>query len=253
MPTLSPSSLSESSLPSPRGESRPSRDHTQILLDWDDSILPTSFLAHSKLRIEPDCVIDSEAKFALEELDRVACGMITKALDLARHVAIVTNAEDDWIEQSSRKFLPGVYGMLSRLEVVSARSKHEIKYPGSTDVWKRVEFLQRVASLSKLHQLEFPVPQDKRSTDDELFGVQAVLQMISIGDSEYERAALWAVKTEHPHILVKSIKLLNAPTIVALKQQLTTITTSFESIVNSHESLDLKLHAGKSSSSSLFA
>jgi hypothetical protein len=189
--------------------------------------------------------VDDDARIALEELDQAACAMITKALSLARYVTIVTNAESDWVESSASKFLPKVASLLHRLEVVSARSKHERLYPGSTDVWKRVEFQERIESLAKVIKVAENQPQDKKSTQEELFGVEPLLQVISIGDSEYERAALWAVKSDRPDILVKSVKLLNAPTVVALRQQLNTVTTSFESIVASLESLDLKLHAGK--------
>ena len=122
------------------------RDRTQILIDWDDTLLPTSFLANHGLSVEEfhALELEPEAKLVLDELDKSASALLRKARALARNVTVVTNAEESWVEMSSQKFLPGVFAMLGNLEVVSARSKHESTHPDETQIWKRVEFAQRV-------------------------------------------------------------------------------------------------------------
>ena len=95
-----------------------------------------------------------------------------------------------------------------------------------------------MATLVKVGESQ---PQDKKSTDEELFGSEPLLQLISIGDSEIERSAIWAVKSDRPDILVKSIKLLETPSVLDLRRQLNSITVSFDSIATSLDSLDLKL------------
>jgi len=83
--------------------------------------------------------------------------------------------------------------------------------------------------------------QERKSTEEELLYPGPLLQVISIGDSEIERAALWAVKSERPDIIVKSVKLLEAPSIVDLRRQLDSVSISLDSICSSLDNLDLKL------------
>jgi hypothetical protein len=218
----------------------------ELTRDWgagDDSILPTSFLAHRQVRLEDGLKnLDQPAIQALAELDAMAVKMIAKAVELAHHVTIVTNAEERWIEQSSEKFLPGVCAALRQVSVVSARSKYERTYP-SADMWKKTEFREQVEAMySKLDGRE----EDAAASAD--FALCAspdavAMNVISIGDSEYERDAMWAAKGAHSGLIVKTIKLMNAPTVHALTLQLNTVTSSLEHIVGSLESLDLKLQA----------
>jgi len=206
--------------------------------------------------------LDETLLSELDGLDRAACALIKKAVALARHVTIVTNAEDEWVQQSAACFLPKVHAMLTHVEVCSARSKHENAFP-SIENWKRIEYLERADSLASFSRGSFCASSSESMSTLDLLPLKEPsspvsaspvdelarqLQFISIGDSEYERAAVFEVKKSRPNILVKSVKLLPAPTIASLTQQLKTVHGSLESIFDSRESLDLKLQPSRETS-----
>lgn len=53
---------------------------------------------------------------------------------------IVTNADQLWVTESTRRFLPRVLPLLSRIHVVSARKLFEQSWPGDVFAWKREAF-----------------------------------------------------------------------------------------------------------------
>lgn len=149
----------------PCGGCAPSTDasNTLIILDWDDTILPTSFLAACGYRVDgPDPTADLAA-----ELAGYAChveSMLRTLLALGM-VIICTNAETGWVELTCRKFLPGLETLVASIEKISARSEFEPRGVTSPFDWKRYAFSWLLSTRGRSN-------------------------VLSVGDSVHERAAV---------------------------------------------------------------
>ncbi|EME26833.1 hypothetical protein Gasu2_66840 [Galdieria sulphuraria] len=92
---------------------------TLYLLDWDDTFFPSTALAS----FESFSCLPKELKICLRKLECTIM-MLLEALNSTGFVAIVTNANADWVEFSCRHFMPK---LLLRLEdlgilILSART-----------------------------------------------------------------------------------------------------------------------------------
>ena len=50
---------------------------------------------------------------------------------------IITNAEEGWVQHSSKLYLPKVLPALRGVPIISARSRFEGQYPGEAATWKQ--------------------------------------------------------------------------------------------------------------------
>jgi hypothetical protein len=57
---------------------------------------------------------------------------------------IITNAAKNWVEYSSRLFMPQTHETLikKKIKIISARSNYEGKFPGDAKRWKHEAFLE---------------------------------------------------------------------------------------------------------------
>jgi hypothetical protein len=115
-----------------------------IIFDWDDTLLPTTYLIpYQNLIIQsPSIPLPNEIFKKCHEIDLI----VKKLLILAKEngkVMIITNAADGWVELSAQRFLPKTFEVLrTDIEIVSARSKFERELPGQYHEWKARAFLE---------------------------------------------------------------------------------------------------------------
>ena len=57
-------------------------------------------------------------------------------------VYIITNAAEGWVEFSCRKFFPSCFPILTKIKIISARSRYERTFPGDVPKWKIHAFLE---------------------------------------------------------------------------------------------------------------
>jgi hypothetical protein len=197
---------------------------TMIVFDWDDTILPSSWLSQScGLSLEPT-ELAPEIACQLVEHEQ----MVIKLLTFAQHfgqVMIITNAETGWVQFSAQRFLPNVLPLVSQFKVVSARSTYEKAYPEPSE-WKSRAF------QDELHS-RFP----EANFDG--------LHVISFGDGELEREAVMNIGRElegTPKLHIKSIKLLERPSALQLRKQLELVHEYFHYICTCDVDLDLMLN-----------
>lgn len=201
-----------------------SSEVTLIILDWDDTLLPSTWLQMQGLHISsapPD-----EAQGA--ELRRVARCVI-KTLRRAKrlgHVIIVTNGERGWVELSCRKFLPEVAPLLEAIKILSARSAFEHMQPTSPVYWKRMAFQAEIGDFFKAHPM--------------LADVDCHGSMVSVGDSMQERTALMEA-TEGRGCWAKSLKLIERPSPDQLVKQHELLRDCLRPFVHYEGSLDMCL------------
>jgi hypothetical protein len=153
-----------------------------------------------------------------EELDRALSKLLKTTLNLGK-VIIVTNALPDWINMSSI-VLPHTYNLLRKVKVVSARGIYKQESPVMMD-WKIMAF---------------------RDIIDKEFSDLSLMNVISVGDAEYEYQALIALNKRNLGIkkYLKSIRFMKDPTHDILIDQLGVLNDAISEIWNKSEHLDLR-------------
>jgi len=193
---------------------------TMIIFDWDDTLLASSFLSSKGFRLDTDPKRILECEAQLKELEQSIISVLTLAQQYG-DVHIVTNAETGWVQLSAQKFIPGVLPYINKLNVLSARSTYEGRYPDAPLKWKFYAFQDKLASL---------FAQPKKSKN-----------IISFGDSHVEREAIRAVTRGYPNTRTKSVKFAERPSLEQLRRQIELVTNCFQYICNHDGDLDLQL------------
>lgn len=188
---------------------------TIIFVDWDDTLLPTSWLAELGLR-EGRVIPDSDQWTLLQNVAESSTCLLRVAMQYGR-VVIVTNAERGWVEHSCQQFFPSMAPVLEEVTIVSARSSHQHKVDDPTE-WKRLAFAQEI----------------RRARCQ-------LLNVISIGDSIHELHALFQVARSLCGCRPKSVKLLARPRPEQLAEEHAVLEACFGHVAEHDESLDLQL------------
>lgn len=203
--------------------------NTVIMFDWDDTLLPSTFL--STRAYQDDCVRsltslnDKNDILQLQTHEQYVVALLKLALSYGI-VNIITNAEVGWVELSAHRFMPAVLPLLSSLTIMSARSIYEDLYPEEPMKWKYYAFHDRLRA--QFGESYTTVTDTKKN-------------IISFGDSHVERSAILAITKGLPNCYCKSMKFAEQPTIEHLFRQLELITKCFGYIMIHTGDLDLQL------------
>jgi len=205
---------------------------TVIIFDWDDTLLASSFLSGRGYRLDTEMEKSPEADVVdaqLRELETAVCTLLNMAMSYG-HVHIVTNAETGWVQLSAQKFMPTVVPLLSRVNVVSARSTFEPAHPDSPLKWKFFAFQEKLQThyLSAEYKSTSPSGGTRKN-------------VVSFGDSHVEREAVRAVTRGMPSTRCKSVKFAERPSMEQLRRQLELVTNCFHYIHGHDGDLDLQL------------
>ncbi|OQS00588.1 hypothetical protein THRCLA_05910 [Thraustotheca clavata] len=200
---------------------RPSIASTVIVLDWDDTLFPNSHLSRKNYPLEEGpFVLAFEDQQMLDTLVKYIATFLASCIEANRTCIIITNGEDGWVQTSCERFMPSLLPFLQNIQIVSARTAYEEKYP--IDEWKTACFTVELAKImghqSNPHQ-----------------------HVISIGDSHYERQALKAFSNKMPLAKTKSVKFLHVPSMVDLCRQVKLIQTYLSHLCTHPGHLDLVL------------
>lgn len=192
-----------------------------IILDWDDTMFPTSWTIKNNIKIS-NKEYSKQYQILFEDLDKLLSKMLTQFLIYGK-VYIVTNGSERWIK-SSIDILPNTKKIVeSNILVISSRDIHK-----DTDVpihnWKNNTFKKIV---------------DIENSEGELFKT-----IISIGDAEYEYNAL--LKLNNDKRLLKSVKLMKSPTYNVLIDQLKVLSHSMKKIIDKNRHLEIMFKNKKS-------
>jgi len=193
---------------------------TILIFDWDDTILPSTWVQDQGLRLDDECVLTLDQQ---EKLNTMALQAANTLRVAKRHgkVILVTNAERGWIELSCQKFMPSLYSSLEDVKLTSARSTYEQQGVASPFEWKYLAFDNEIS-----HFYEF-FPSDQRKN------------VISFGDSAHEREALIRVTERMTACCTKSLKFVERPEVEQLVKEHELISECFNHIVNHDGNLDM--------------
>ena len=194
-----------------------SKHKTLFILDWDDTLFPTNWVMRNNINLITSSTRDQYVIY-FQELDRALSRLLRNTMNLGK-VIIVTNALPDWINMSS-VVLPQTYNLLTKVKVISARGVYKEKSPVMMD-WKIMAF---------------------RDIIDEEFANLSLMNVISVGDAEYEYQALIALNKQKIGTTkyLKSIRFMKDPTHDILVDQLGVLNDAISEIWNKSEHLDLK-------------
>ncbi|CAN8069957.1 unnamed protein product [Agarophyton chilense] len=194
---------------------------TTAIIDWDDTICPSTYLASLGLRVDDRGSLPAVLRTQLEQLEEAVVEIVKEALRFGK-VVIITNAEAGWVELSGRRFLPRVVNFLveNDIKIVSARTSFESDYPDAPSSWKVAAFSQEVAVM-------FP-------NEDEL-------NVLVLGDSMSERDAAHALSTRLPNSRVKTVKFVERPSIDQLMRQVQLVAQSLPDLATYASSFDVDL------------
>jgi hypothetical protein len=207
-------------------------ERTLIIFDWDDTLLPSSWLLAQDLKIVANARLPNDAeKLELRRVSRSVVKTLRRAKRIGT-VMIITNAEKGWVELTCRHFMPEVAPLLEGLKILSARSKFEPSWPSVPLQWKRLAFQLEVGAFFQ------------GISSRSVAGARE--NVISIGDSLHEREALIRA-TESRYCWKKSIKFLDQPSSEQLVKQHEHLSLCLSTLVRYGDNVDLRLHIDKES------
>jgi len=183
-------------------------DAAIIIWDWDDTLMCSSAIKSNQLQVHQ-----------AQQLEAMLEQVLTLSMRLGETV-IVTNADELWVLESTRRFAPRVLPLLSQISVVSARRKYEQSCPGDVFAWKRETF-REVLAQRKIGCMN---------------GATS-MNLVVLGDSpaEMEAAQTATVGLMIP-MAIKTVKFKETPSVEELLEQLRIVVQTLASIVTDDKS-----------------
>ena len=200
---------------------KPKQHNSIIIFDWDDTLLPTSFLTPGGVFNENMNLSDIE-KEKLLKLEQAVFKLLTEAVEKG-NVYIITNAGNGWVEYSANRFYPSIMPILEKIKIISARGEYEKIFPGNSRQWKIEAFLNLQKSID----------------------IKLVTNIICIGDSLFEMEAGRILASKFTVAFVKTIKFREAPKLDELLKQLKLVCAQFGSIYLSIKNLTIRVERKK--------
>lgn len=192
------------------------KEPTLTLYDWDDTFLPSTYLAALGLRVDEDSLLPASLSKELRLLEDQVIQMLQESIKYG-NVKIVTNAEEGWVQLSGRRFMPNLINFLTQhhIKVISARSAYESAYPDLPSSWKTAAFISEVSENNR--------------------------NILVLGDSLSERDAAHALAGRLPDACIKSVKLVERPNVAQLQRQIQLLYRSFRDLRDHPGSFDVNL------------
>jgi len=257
-------------------------DQTIIIFDWDDTLCPSSWIRANKRVLSFFRPAPNIEKFQrpLRELQANCEALLKFAMQLGS-VIIVTNAMEPWVETSCRNFLPGLMPLITDLPVVYARSIYETQAcePSSSSSSPGDRMVRGGAHGAAHGRMPLPglyaangqnrlssynmrlaaqrfdemAPQRWKEVafEQEINGFYSRYQhqswknVISIGDSIFERDALRKVVLQRPNskkkCRTKTLKLFDDPEIEELIAQVRVVYDVLNMMVQYDGELDIEI------------
>lgn len=192
-----------------------------IIFDWDDTLLPTTFLTPGGIFNE-NIELSEKDKAKIKKIESSVLKLLQLSVSRGE-VYIITNAGRGWVEFSAEKFFPSIKEVLSKVRIISARDEYEEKYPGESRKWK----IQTFCNLQKE------------------MNVRLVTNIICIGDSVFEMEAGRVLATKFNQAYIKTIKFRQNPKPEEINKQLTLVINQFNSIHSAVKNLTVRVEKKK--------
>jgi hypothetical protein len=196
---------------------KPKQHNSIIIFDWDDTLLPTSFLTPGGVFNENIKLSDVDHE-KVSKLEQTVLKLLEEAVQKG-NVYIITNAGNGWVEYSANRFYPSIMPVLQKIKIISARGLYEKKFPGNSRQWKIEAFLNIQKNIN----------------------MKLVTNIICVGDSLFEMEAGRILASKFTEAFIKTIKFREAPKLDELLKQLKLVCTQFGSIYSSIKNLTIRV------------
>ncbi|CAE8674805.1 unnamed protein product [Polarella glacialis] len=196
-------------------------EETLLIFDWDDTVMPSSWVLEEGLRIDESCSPTMKQQEHLTELARLAARTLKLAQKLGT-VLLVTNAERGWVELSCQKFMPSLVPLLDNVRTLSARTEYESADLPSPFEWKLKAFQNEIRRFFDLD-----------------IGTVRRKNVLSFGDSGHEREAVIHATANLSDCRTKSLKFIDRPGVDDLRKQHACMVKCLRQIVHHDGNLDL--------------
>lgn len=184
---------------------------TLIILDWDDTLFPTSWFMKNKIDLY-NMTKGQENNFI--QLDDLISNMLMTYKKYGKLI-IVTNAMYRWIDMSII-ILPKTKKILEDIEIISAKERYRDKFRDVMS-WKKMVF-SHIANMNR-----------------------DSYNIISIGDAVYEYHALINLHNKYPYIrYLKNVKLIENPCYNIILDQIKVLIKASSEICLANRNLDLE-------------
>lgn len=187
-----------------------------FILDWDDTIFPTSHLTRGEFRTFTEKDIYDNIDLIFDEIDHKACALLYTMADFGI-ISIVTNASESWFKKSLKYFRMLSYAIETcRVSVFTADSaKNAIKMKESAAQEAKIINFDNALDL---HFTAKNIPE------------KTIVNLISIGDQDAESEAAFRMCTKYSYIRAKCLKLRPFPAVNIIEYQLQWIRDRLKSI-----------------------
>lgn len=198
-------------------------EETFLIFDWDDTVLPSSWVQSQGLRLDESSQVSPAQRDQLTEVANAAAETLQAAKRYGT-VVLVTNAERGWIELSCLKFMPTLYPILEQVKILSARTTYDCPRHSSPLDWKLLAF---DAEIRRMYG------------ESGLYDSLRRKNVLSLGDSVHEREALMRATHSLPNCRSKSLKFVERPDISQICKQHALVANCFDRIIHHDGNLDL--------------
>ena len=188
-----------------------------FILDWDDTLLPTSFFDQQQTKTD-GC--DSDWGI-LSELEHTIISLVQSMLTFGT-VCIVTNSGGNWVKTSCQLYFPDLWQVIQDLPIISARSEFETFFPDDSYMWKHEAF-QRIISSK-------------------------VCQVISLGDNPFDHKVAWTVAKQLKQKQLKTFQFKICPGVSELNEQLRAVSQILSHVVHQQGDMNILLKVENASS-----
>jgi hypothetical protein len=193
---------------------------TLILLDWDDTLYPTSWTVKNNIDMNDKNNIRKYQLYFFK-LDAILYKLISTLLKYGT-VIIVTNAAKKWVFMTLT-MLPNTQKLIQdKVYIFSARELYQNQYPNEMTLWKKLIFKKIVSQY---------------------FLENCTQNIISVGDADHEFIALtdlYDINSVTNKKLLKTIRFLTTPSFESLIDQLQVLSKCSQQICTNAKHMDLK-------------
>ena len=190
-----------------------------IIFDWDDTLLPTSFL-NSKGTYNAFRQFTNNERKRLLELENLVLQLLTLSVKKG-DVYIITNADKKWVENSSKIFYPSISNILKKIKIISAKNKYQKRYPSR--IWKIKAFINLANDID----------------------LQKITNIICSGDSAFEIEAARILATKFTEAFIKTIKFKEKPELDEIYKQIRFVLCQFNKIYSAVKNLSITVEKRK--------
>ena len=192
-----------------------------IIFDWDDTLLPTSFLI-SKGIFNSYLELTKLEKKRISELEDIVNKLLILSVDKG-DVYIITNSDKGWVEYSSKLIYPSISNILQKIKIISAKSEYQELYPGDSRRWKINAFVNLTNDLD----------------------VTKITNIICSGDSVFEIEAGKILASKFTQAFIKTVKFKEKPELEEVFKQVMLVALQFNTIHSAAKNLTIRVEKKK--------